>query len=344
MKQLFICFTVLLIGIIPVFSKDIRNIDGTVITVPDNVERVAALFGPSYEKLFMLGVEDEIIADGDFHISGWPWSNRVYKRLEDVKGIPNAHNVLNIEEVLRMKPDVVFYWDNPPAVKKMGEVGITAIPAVSTGKLEDTKNMLKVYSQVFGNRSERIASDYARYFDEKLKYVKKITSQISSHDRPRVYMASQKILWTYGKNSDMTELVELAGGICVHKDVDGNSKVEISPEQLIKWDPDYIFVDHAGSSGNASAEDVIKESSLDGRLNDISAFKNDGVVINPTGVFFWDSGVQKILLLMFVAKTIHPDRFKSFDMRKELKYFYKKFFRYELTVIEVEKILKHENP
>jgi iron complex transport system substrate-binding protein len=327
-----------------IYSKEIKNLDGISIIVPDKVEKVAALFGPSYEKVFLLGAEDKIIADGDFHINGWPWSNLIYKKLEKVNGIKNAHVELNIEEVLKLNPDVVFYWDKPKEIQKLKDIGISSIPAVFTGKLDDTKNLLMVYAQVLGNSEEKIAQKYSKYFDEKVRFIKSITDKIPENKRPKVYMANQEILWTYCKTSDIPELFSIAGGICVHKDIEGNSKAEISYEQLIKWNPEYIFVDHAGSSGNAAAEDIIKKASGDGRLNDIEAFKKENVIINPTGVFFWDSGVQKILLLMFVAKTIHPDYFKSLDMKKEVKYFYKEFFRYNLTDSQAEKILKHENP
>jgi len=342
MRKINICFLILFVFSSFAYAKEIKNLDGSLIVVPDKVNKVAALFGPSYERLFVLDVEDKIIVDGDFHLNGWPWSNIIYKRLNEIKGIPNAHNALNLEEVLKMNPDVVFYWDNPQAVKKMKEVGIAAVPAVSTGKLDEIKNTLIVYAGVFGTKEKKIAMEYAAYFDEKVTYVKNIASKIK--DKPAVYMANQEILWTFGKSSDMAELISAAGGICVHKDIEGGSKTEIAAEQLIKWNPDYIFVDHAGSSGNAAAEDVVKKASKDERLNDISAFRNNKIYINPTGVFFWDSGVQKILLLLYVAKTIHPDQFRALDMNKELKIFYKKFFRYELTDIETEKILKHQNP
>lgn len=331
----------------PAATRTITNLDGSEIVVPAEVKRVAALFGPSYEKVVLLGAEDKIVANGDFHIDGWPWSNRIYKRLNEVPGVPNAHTALNIEEILKLNPDVVFYWDNPQEVKRLQEAGIAAVPAVSAPggqKFEDCKNMLMVYAQVLGKDEEKIAAGYAKYFDEKVRMITAVTANIPENERPKVYFAMQKLLWTAGKASDMPELIHLAGGICVHKDLPGGGKNEINMEQLLKWNPDFIFVDHAGSSGNASAEEVVGAISDDQRFKQLAAVKNEQVRVCPTGVFFWDAGQQKILLLMWMAKTIHPDKFKDLDMQKELKDFYSRFFRYNLSDDEVQRILLHLPP
>ena len=325
-------------------TKTVTNLNGTKIEVPVNVERVAALFGPSYEKIYLLNAEDKIVAAGDFHKDGWPWSNQIYKRLDTIVGIENAHSSLNIEDLLKYEPQVVFYFPNPGAVASINEVGMVAVPMESTGKFEDTKNVLNLYADVLGGEAVDIAKKYAKYFDEKVKMVTNITSKISKEDRPDVYFSNQEILWTAGKKSDIVEIIELAGGNCVHKDVEGGSKNEITIEQLLKWNPGYIFVDHAGSSGNATAEEVIKAMLDDKRYEQIKAIKNDNIYILPTGVFFWDSGQQKILMLMWMAKHLYPEHFPNLDMSKELKYFYKEFYRYDLTDEETDRILKHLNP
>lgn len=308
-------------------GRTVTNLDGSLLNVPEKVNRVAALFGPSYEKVFMLGAEDKIIADGDFHLDGWPWSNKIYQRLAVIPGIPNAHTELDVETLLKYKPDVVFYWNQPKAVAKLNNVGIAAVPSVSTGRLEDTKKSVMVYAQVLGKKETAIAQKYAAYFDQKVKLITDVTAKIPESKRPSVYFANQKIIWTAGKSSDIPELIAMAGGKCVHAGLAGESKTEVSLEQLLKWDPQYIFIDHAGSSGNDSAEKVINSVSDDGRYKQLSAFKNNKVYICPTGVFFWDSGVQKILMLQWMAKQLHPQEFKDIDMNRELKYFYKEFFR-----------------
>jgi iron complex transport system substrate-binding protein len=323
--------------------KVIVNVDGTPVEVPSSVKRVAAIFGPSYEKIVLLGAEDKIVCDGDFHIDGWPWSNVIYKRLNQVPGIPNAHSNLNVEEMLGYDLDVVFNFPNPQTTSALREVGISVVPMAGTGKMADVKETLRVYAEALGDGAPARAARYAAWYDEKVKMVTDITSKIPQNRKSSVYMANQIILKTAGNKSDLVEVMQLAGGICVSADLEGNS-LEITREQLMSWDPDFIFVDHAGSSGNQSAEDVVMEMVNQGEFVRLKAVTGDRVYVCPTGVFFWDSGVQKPLLLMWMAATMYPEYFPDFDLRKELKDFYAEFFDYMLTDAEADLILAHRDP
>ncbi|MNV93497.1 hypothetical protein D3C71_1881970 [compost metagenome] len=66
--------------------------------------------------------------------------------------------------------------------------------------------------------------------------------------------------------------------------------------------------------------------------------------MTPSGAFYWDMGLQKILLVMEMAKILHPDAFADLDMNAELREFYSKFYHYELTEEQADKILNRENP
>jgi iron complex transport system substrate-binding protein len=268
----------------------------------------------------------------------------IYKRLNDVPGIPNAHSDLNVEEMLGYDLDLVFNFPNPKTTQALTEIGISVVPMASTGKMDDIKSTLNVYGEALGGDAPARAAKYAAYYDEKIKMVTDITAAIPQDERRKVYMANQEILRTAGKNSDLTEVMQLAGGICVSADLEGGGGVDISREQLLTWDPDFIFVDHAGSSGNASAEDVIKDMLVQGEFSELTSAKENQIFVCPTGVFFWDSGVQKPLLLMWMAKTMYPDYFPDLDIKKELVDFYAEFFDYNLTDTEAELILAHKNP
>jgi iron complex transport system substrate-binding protein len=324
--------------------KIISNVDGTSLVVPADVQRVAAIFGPSYEKVVLLDAEDKIVCDGDFHMSGWPWSNVIYKRLNDVPGIPNAHSDLNVEEMLGYDLDLVFNFPNPKTTQALTEVGISVVPMASTGKMDDIKSTLRVYAEALGGNAPARAAAYAAYYDEIVKLVTDVAAAIPQAERRKVYMANQEILRTAGKDSDLTEVMDLAGGICVSADLEGGGSVDISREQLLSWDPDFLFVDHAGSSGNTSAENVIKKMLAQGEFSELTAAKNDQIFVCPTGVFFWDSGVQKPLLLMWMAKTMYPDFFPDLVIEKELIDFYAEFFDYDLTDEEAARILAHQDP
>ena len=55
-------------------------------------------------------------------------------------------------------------------------------------------------------------------------------------------------------------------------------------------------------------------------------------------------GIQKILLVMNMAKILHPDIFSELDMEKEVAEFYEKFFGYDLSKDEAGRILNRLSP
>ena len=319
------------------------NLDGTVITFPANVTRVAAIFGPSYERIVAVGAEDRIVCCGDYHATGWPWSNVVYKRLNEVPGIPNAHSNLNVEDLMSLGVQVVFSFPNPLQTKAIANAGLYAVPSALTGKLRDIVESVRLYASVFGDKSVFAqAKAYEQYFDETLSLVKGRTADVSR--RPRVYLAYTDLLHTYGEKSDMAELVDAAGGVLVSLEFYGSSNITVNAEQVLQWDPEFIFIDHAGSSGNASAESAIAQALSTGNFSNVTAVQRGQVHVTPTGVFFWDSGIQKILYLVYIAKTIHPDLFEDIDLKALLIDFYRKFYYYDLSTDQATRILRHENP
>ena len=324
-------------------TRTVTNVDGTPIEIPYEVTKVAAIFGPSYERVVVVGGEDRIVCNGDFHINGWPWSNVIYKHLDEVPGIPNAHSDLNVEDLVAMGVQLVFCFPNPQQAEAINNAGMVAIPSAGTGKFRDIVESIKLYASVFNDQTALDQADaYEEYFDETLAMVKGRTANVSN--RPSVYLAYTTLLRAYGKKSDMVEVIDAAGGALASIELDAGGNTEVTAEQVIQWNPDYIFVDHAGSSGNASAEDAIAESLATGEFNSIPAVQNDQVYATPTGVFFWDAGIQKILYLVYIAKIIHPELFNDIDLKAMLKEFYQKFYFYNLTDAQATRILNHEDP
>ena len=326
-------------------KRTVTNLDGTTIEVPGEVTSVAAIFGPSYERIVAVGAEDAITCDGDFHLKGWPWSNVVYKRLNEVPGIPNAHSDLNVEDLVAQGVQAVFCFPNPKQAEAINNAGMVAIPMASTGKFRDIADSITLYADVFGtDEAQQRAKAYNEYFDHMVGLVQKRTQGISDDNRPGVYLAYTDVLHGYGEKSDMVEVVDLAGGRLVSTELAGSSNIEVTAEQLVEWNPDYIFISHAGSSGNATPEEAVATALATGDFNNVSAVQKGQVNVVPTGVFFWDAGIQKILYLVYLAKTLHPELFEDVDMKQLLIEFYEQFFDYTLTDDQATRILAHMDP
>jgi len=315
------------------------------VTIPDEVTSIGCLFHPSYEKVVILGEEDKITMTADVDKTAWPWANVIYQHLNEIPVIiPNANNP-NVEEIIKNKPDVIFFWNNSGIITKFEDAGIAVVYLPSSSKFGDDKTQLQTYADALGPNAKAKADEYAKYFDEKRTMISSKTADIPDNERPSVYFAIQKPLETAGINSDISEEIRLAGGRSVTENLSAGFGSDIVLEQLMEWNPDYIIIDHCRASSTSKPPDeTLSEMKTDSRFSSLKAIKNQHTYISPTGVMFWDGGQQQILQLMWLAKLLHPDTFKDLDMNKELKEFYSKFFDYNLTDDEADRILNSLPP
>ena len=333
--------------------RNVTDMAGRNVTLPAQLNNLVVLYGPGYEKLDMLGAEDNITACADYHKTHTAWAHVIYKKLDTLPAI-SSPSTPNVETLLSYNPGVVFWFSNDQYAKAMTAAGIPVICSVGNNtSIESLKTLLNVYAQVLGTpEAIQKAQDYAAYFDQKESYVTSITSNISDSQKPKVYVTSGIPLRTRGGNSIMRDTVEKAGGIYVAKDAPQGTNT-ISYEQLLQWNPDIIIIDHApdlpdpsssATSNTSDASAIYDQIMNDPQMQSINAVKNHQVYVSPTGAFFWDAGQQGILQLEWMAQIFHPDQFKSLNMESEIKGFYSEFFDYNLTDDQAKMILDHKLP
>ena len=322
-----------------VATKTVTQIDGTQWTVPMEAQRIGAVYGPAYEAMVVLGAEDRVVVCSDVQFENFPWAVKIFKRISTLPYLKNVHSAVSVETLLSYSPDLVFTFPRPTELRQLEAAGVAVIPGVTTEKLSDTKALLYVYAEALGGDALERAEAYDAYFDERVAYVQEKTAGLSEAEKPKVYYAGIDMLTTYGKYSDICDLISIAGGIPVAQDLEGGNRVQINFEQLAAWNPDYIFIDHGAMNDRETAEEILAGAYDTEIYQAINAVKNQQLYLSPSGVFYWDMGLQKILLLQYVAKTIHPELFADLDMTVEIQRFYQQFFDYDLTLEEAQQIL-----
>jgi iron complex transport system substrate-binding protein len=322
----------------------IRHIDGDEISVPVYAERLGAVYGPSYEALVVLGAEDRIVVRADVQTENFPWAELVFPRISQIPMLKNVHASVNTEELKTYMPDLVFTFSRPNELRQFKAAGIPCVWGLTPSTPDGTKEQLMVYAEALGGDAIPRAAHYAAYFDEKFAMVKSVTDNIPPVDRPTVYFAGIDMLTTYGKYSDIGAFIEAAGGKALTAGLEAGNHVQIDFEQLAAWNPAYIFIDHGAMNERAAVEEIMAGAYGSARYQSIDAVKNRRVYLVPSGVYYWDMGLQKILLLMYMAKTLHPAAFADLDPEAEVMEFYSEFFDYPLTREQSGRILGRLDP
>lgn len=317
---------------------------GETAAFPENPERLAAVYGPSYELLTVLGAEDKIVVRADVQTADFPWAEKVFSRISETPMLNNVHTSVNFEELMNYRPDMVYTFPRQNELNQLAKAGVAALPGETGETLEAVKDQVRRYAATLGAEAEERAEIYCSYFDEKLDWVTERTDRITEEERPKVYYAGVDVLTTYGKYSDVMEVIRAAGGIPVSGDLEAGNRTQIDYEQLMAWNPDVIFFDHGGMNDGETVEELKNEIQSNSVYQSLTAVKEGAIYLSPSGVFYWDMGLQKILLVMHMAKILHPDVFSDLDMAAEVMEFYQIFYGYELSREEASRILNRESP
>ncbi len=303
--------TVLLLVVLslalPLQAREVVDMAGRRIELPQKIERVVTSYRVATDMVFALQVPELLVG---VSYPPTPILLQVSPAMKKV-GIANRH--CGLEDFLRLKPDMVFMQPGP-LVERLAEVGIR----VYVLKVEDPDSMvdgLLRMGEILGKKDH--AERLAAYYRRKLEYIKQQTADISP--RRSVYLIGPHgIMTTVGGDFYQDPLIRYAGGINVAHELKGGW-AEVSPEQIIAWNPDAIL---RLPYSDMSRETILKNAAL----SVLDAVKAGRLHEFPSYIDAWDLPTpESILGMMWLAQKLYPEQV-AFDMRGEAAYFYREFY------------------
>lgn len=129
-----------------------------------------------------------------------------------------------------------------------------------------------------------------------------IAAAVASEEAPTVYLAgNSSFLSTAPNGMYQSDLIAMAGGINVAAEVEDTYWVDVSYEQVLAWDPEYIIL---ASDASYGIEDVYNDAALAG----CTAVAEGRVYQMPSDIEAWDSPVPGgILGAAWIANILHPE-------------------------------------
>ena len=297
---------------------------GRKVMVPKKIYKIVSLYPISSQLLFPLKSEDKLIATPRGKVVNL---NNFVKVFPNAKNLPDASHFRdpNVETILSYKPDLVITTYQTP-IKKLEEAGIPVVllnlesPQLMLKSIQFLGNILGKYEQ---------ARQALIYFNEKLNYIKDKT--ISVNKKATVYIAGANILTTFGGDFYQTYLADLAGALSISKDLKGG-KVNVSVEQILLWNPDYIVL---ASYCADSVDDVLNNP----KLKDLKAVKNKNVFRMPSYILSYDLPTpESILGIMWLSDKLYP-QIVNFDIEKEARDFYKNVYNFNIPPEDLKAVI-----
>ncbi|MEN6325900.1 MAG: ABC transporter substrate-binding protein [Syntrophomonas sp.] len=318
----------------PAATITVTDCIGREVKIPAQVNRIACLCPESVYALAMFEQGDKVVAV----VGGVKRDLILTDRYPQIKtaSVPKSSGAINIEELVRTNPDVVFVKtdtsSNVAEAEKMNKSNIPYL-VVDFNNIKEQQYAMAMIGKTVGKSDE--AEKYNKYYQNRIKLIQKKVADIPQGQRVKVYHSINEATRTDIKGSLSSEWLNATGAVNVAlsgnlKNLEG--KYFASLEQILLWNPDVILVNDLGVA------DYILSNK---QWAPLKAVKNKRVYQLPNGISRWGhpSSPETPLAIMWTAKTLYPDKFTDLNMVVETKYFYKEFFGLDLSDEVAAKVL-----
>ena len=330
-------------------NKKVRTITdhaGNTVEVPEKIERIVI------DQIPILSTYMSYHHGKAPYIVGYAGSlkqvisNTVLKdiapELLDSQNTVQGQSDINIEEIMKLKPDVIFYnASNKEHYEVLKKTGIPCVGFATVGtnvpadQIDRYTQWLKLLEDVFGESGK--TDDFIKAGQEIVKDVEERISKIDDSKKP-----SGVILWKYVEGVPMVAGKGVFGDFWLKRigvknladETKGFAKVSI--EQFYQWDPDILYLDGPGLL-DITTKDVF-ENSVEGiDFSNMKAVKDKKVYNTKLGMWNWFTPhPDGPLVLAWLSKSTYPEEFKDYDLEKMIKDYYKTWYSYELTDEQIE--------
>ena len=336
-------------------SSDVKTITvtdhlGNQVEVPEKVNRVAVvgIFPlPSVISIF-LGSAEKIVGIPPVSMSAAKSGllGEIFPEiLKAETGYMNGDN-LNIEELMKLKPDVVFYNAGNADWKKM--LKNAGIPGVGVSASKWDYDVLKTYdewvsllSKIFPESDKAgIVSEYSKNMYDKIQ--KRVSTLKQDEKRKVLFLFQyddQKMI-TSGKHFFGQYWCDAVGALNAAEEITvDNDSAKITMEQVYKWNPDVVVITNFTPT---MPQDIFENKIGSDNWSNVKAVKNKAVYKMPLGSYrSFTPGADTPVTLLWVAKKVYPELFKDIDIAKEVKDYYVKIYGIKLTD---EQVIRMFNP
>jgi iron complex transport system substrate-binding protein len=298
-------------------AQTITDMAGREVTVPSTVERTIGLGSGALRMLTYMDAVDTVVGVETLETQNTKRPYRPYvlanEGLTETTPIGSRKSP-DTERMLAQQPDVVFWaWAKKKKAddlqSKLGVPVVVVNPGdLAPGLQEDFFETLRTMGTVLG--SEDRAEELVSYTEETMS---DLQSRTPSADGPRSYigyLGRGKHGLTYTQPLyppfDLVGATNVVSGIAEDdlKKKKGAARTTIDPEQLIEWDPEYLFID----LGTETYEDLENEE-----YQSIDAIQNGDVYgVPPTRDYSINVGTL-LANAYYIGSVLFPDAYDDVD-------------------------------
>lgn len=323
-------------------TREITDMAGRKVTVPaaENIESVFSA-GPVAAIFLYMVAPDKLL--------GWNYElNDVEKSiiLDKYQDLPNfgMGDAVNYEAVIAANPTIAINSGkiNDTMVSDCDALSESlGIPVVAVdNELNNSAEAFRFMGELLG--VEDHAEELAQYAEQVFTDINAL-SDIPEEKKVSVYFGNgEDSLETAPRGSQHAQILDAINAVNVADlELGDGSRVQISAEQLLAWDPDVIVVNgepKADKSGNSAAEDILSNPDY----ASLKAVQDQKVYGTPNAPFSWvdrPAGPNRLIGMRWFSALIYPEYIKC-DINEEIHKFFDLFYHVDLSDEALENVLK----
>ena len=323
-------------------TREITDMAGRKVTVPaaENIESVFSA-GPVAAIFLYMVVPDKLL--------GWNYElNDVEKSiiLDKYQDLPNfgMGDAVNYEAVIAANPTIAINSGkiNDAMVSDCDALSESlGIPVVAVdNELNNSAEAFHFMGELLG--VEDHAEELAQYAEQVFTDIN-VLSDIPEEKKVSVYFGNgEDSLETAPRGSQHAQILDAINAVNVADlELGDGSRVQISAEQLLAWDPDVIVVNgepKADKSGSSAAEDILSNPDY----ASLKAVQDQKVYGTPNAPFSWvdrPAGPNRLIGMRWFSALIYPEYIKC-DINEEIHKFFDLFYHVDLSDEQLENVLK----
>ena len=287
---------------------------GRQVTIESQPETLVSGYYITTSLLIALGLQDELVG-----IEAKADTRPIYAlsapELLELPSVGTAKE-FDLEGCAALEPDLVILpLKLESAADSLAELGIPALLV----NPED-QALLNEAVTLIGTATNTQARAQA-LLDFSAEQEQRLADTLAGAETPSVYLAGNSdFLSTAGDAMYQSDMIRMAGGVNAAAEITDTYWAEVSYEQVLAWDPDYIVL---ASDAGYTVDDVLADPNLAG----CAAVENGNVFQIPGDAEAWDSPVPGgILGAVWLSSVLHPDLCPEADSLAVIDEFYQTFY------------------
>lgn len=320
--------------------RDIVDSAGRKVAMPVRVERIYAAGPPASILVFAIAPDKLIGWTSAWREAEKPFVAKKYADLPTLGRLTGRGNTANVEVVLGAKPDVILDYGTINATyssladRVQEQTGVPYL--LINGDFDRLADAIRLIGQVA--QEEKHAAALAKYAQDTIAEIGRRVAKIPDGQRLRVYYGRGPQGLTTGlAGSINVESIEQLGAVNVAAELGKGGLVQVSIEQVLRWNPDVVITIDPGFYATARSHPLWRE---------LPAIKAGRIYLSPNLPFGWidfPPSLNRLIGLRWLARILYPQAFPE-DLRPIVRDFYTRCYHQAPTEAQIDQLLRTALP